>query len=1042
MYEILNMTPNISHFHWLIGQTPVIIEQEPALEEAENAAMIFSGPQFFMALLAGVVLAFAFQLLLTNFGVALGISMVGGSSSSSHDDRDNNSNMGSTIRKVGTALGLATLLSVTIAIFLACFLAVKLSLLISPGLGAIVGLVIWAAFFSVAMWVSSSTVGSFIGSVLSTATAGLQTIVGTATSALKGKAASQQAVNTAEAAAAAVRRELTSTIDPQSWREQLEDYLQTLRPPEMDWRRVRSDIEDILNDPEFQEISDRDRLAQVDRSTLASLISHRTDFSQQEVERLAGVLETTWNSVTRRLPSRRGINEELKDYIRTATPQQLTSGELSQKLDALIDEMRKRREAQQQGGVVSNTLSTGFHSAIGLIMGRTDLSDIDVEKIVSQLGNLKDKASDQAQQIVGQVNASQRRYSILHADIENYLANTYSWEMKPERMRQDFRTVIYDPQADPELVMQELSTWRRSDFARILRDRGVFTVERIEALADIAESIRIEAISVAQTALEREAQLEMLAEVEQYLQNTPPEDFTKEKIELNFKPILQDSNASYDQLTSRLAQIDWMKMESVLDRRLDIEKAQIAPILYDLEQAREEVLTEKRSAQAKAQAKAEEQWYKVQSFLRDTGKAELSPEAIEREIKLILDDPQAGFSALSDRASHFDRDTLVRVLTTRNDLNPDQVRHVVDRVEDAWTTAIYTPKRLTGMAKDRYEQATHAIAQYLRDTGKDELHPEGIKRDLGKLFDDPKMGAKAIRRRVAQMDRDTLVQLLSQRDDLSEDQVNQIIDEVQSNLRSIAKMPQRVARRAQQKTRDFQSAFADYLRSTDRAELSPTGIQRDLELLASDPRLGMTSLQYRLSAFDRDTLVALLSQRHDISDAQAHEIADRVLEVRDRILAPFKMAQERIQAVIDRVLNSLQRYFNGLERPELNYDGIKGDLRTLFDDPEAGFEALRERFAAMDRDTLVALIGSSPNMSKTDADNLIGQIEHTRDRVLQKAERLQRQTQERLAQAKHEAEKQVEYTRKAAASAAWWLFFTALISAGAAAGAGALGVIS
>ncbi len=1032
------MIPDISHFHWLLGQTPMIIERETDFQETQNAALIFSGPQFLVALIAGVVMAFAFQLLLTNFGVALGISVAGGSSSSSSHD-SNNSSMGNTIQKVGMALGLGTLLSVTIAIFGACFLAVQLSLLNDPGLGAIVGLVIWATFFSIAMWVSSSTVGSFIGSVLSTATAGIQAIFGTATSALKGKAASQQAVNTAEAAAAAVRRELTSTIDPQSWREQLEDYLQSLRPPEMDWHNVRNDIEEILNDPEFKEISDRDRLAQVDRSTLASLISHRTDFSQQEIERLSGVLETTWNSVTRRLPSGRNINAELKDYIRTATPQQLTSGELSQKLGALIDEMRKRREAQQQGGMLSKSLSTAFHSGMGLVMGRTDLSDIDVEKIVNQLSSLKDKATDQAQQLVGQVNASQRQYSILHADIENYLANTYSWEMQPERMRQDFRTVIYDPEADPELVMQELSTWRRSDFARILKERGVFTVEKIEKLADIAESIRIEAISVAKTALEREAQLEMLAEVEQYLQNTPPEEFTKEKIELNFKPILKDSNASYEELTNRLAQIDRMKMESVLDRRLDIEKAQIAPILYDLEQAREEVLTEKRSSQAKAQAKTEEQWYKVQSFLRDTGKAELSPEAIDREMKLLLDDPEAGFSALSDRASHFDRDTLVRVLTTRNDLNPDQVGRVVDQIEGAWTTAIYTPKRLTGMAKDRYDKATYAIAQYLRDTGKDELNPEGIKRDLGKLFDDPKIGAKAIRRRVAQMDRDTLVQLLSQRDDLSEDQVYQVIDEVQDNLRSLAKMPQRVAKRAQQKTQDFQGALADYLRSTDRAELSPTGIKRDLELLASDPRLGMTSLQYRLSEFDRNTLVALLSQRHDISETQANEIADRVIEVRDRILAPFKMAQERIEAVIDRVLNSLRRYFDSLERPELNYNGIKGDLRTLFDDPEAGFEALRERFAAMDRDTLVALIGSSPNMSKADADNLIGQIEHTRDRVLQKAERLQRQTQERIEQTKYEAEKQVEYTRKAAASAAWWLFFTAIVSAGAAAGAGALG---
>jgi len=38
---------------------------------------LFSGPQFFVALFAGVLMAFALQLLLTNFSVAFGISSLG-----------------------------------------------------------------------------------------------------------------------------------------------------------------------------------------------------------------------------------------------------------------------------------------------------------------------------------------------------------------------------------------------------------------------------------------------------------------------------------------------------------------------------------------------------------------------------------------------------------------------------------------------------------------------------------------------------------------------------------------------------------------------------------------------------------------------------------------------------------------------------------------------------------------------------------------------------------------------------------------------------
>ncbi|AFY75687.1 hypothetical protein Ple7327_0213 [Pleurocapsa sp. PCC 7327] len=241
--------------------------------------------------------------------------------------------------------------------------------------------------------------------------------------------------------------------------------------------------------------------------------------------------------------------------------------------------------------------------------------------------------------------------------------------------------------------------------------------------------------------------------------------------------------------------------------------------------------------------------------------------------------------------------------------------------------------------------------------------------------------------------------------------------------------------------REFRDAIADYLRSTDREELNPEGIQRDIQLLLHDRRAGVESLKERLAHFDRDTLVALLSQRGDISEAEVNRIIDQIFLVRDRFLIQLQSIQNRIQSIIDGIFLKIRDYLNSLERPELNYEGIKGDLRTLFDDPQAGFEALRDRFSQIDRNTLVAILSSRPDISKEDAQRIIGQIEGTRDRILQKAERLQQQAQLRLEQVKRETQRQMEETRKAAATAAWWLFLTALISAAAAVGGGVAGVI-
>ncbi|MEM9506363.1 MAG: MFS transporter, partial [Cyanobacteria bacterium P01_E01_bin.35] len=255
----------------------LIEEAEPDLEAVQDASFMFNGPQFFAALIAGVVLAFAFQLLFTNLGVAVGISLAGNSSSDSQDDSSDG--LGSTIKKVGMAVGLGTLISVSLALFIASLLAVKLGLFVAPLSGAIVGLVIWATFFALMMFFSSRTIGSLLGSVTSSATSGIQALFGTATTAIGAGAASKQVVNTAEAAASAVRRELGMAIDPISMKENVEDLLYSIKPAGLDVNKIAQDFEALLDDENLQSIVDSDSVKNIDRNTFIELISDRSDIS-------------------------------------------------------------------------------------------------------------------------------------------------------------------------------------------------------------------------------------------------------------------------------------------------------------------------------------------------------------------------------------------------------------------------------------------------------------------------------------------------------------------------------------------------------------------------------------------------------------------------------------------------------------------------------------------------------------------------------------------------------------------------------------------
>ena len=1003
----------------------------------EQAALVFSGPQFFIALIAGVLMAFAFQFLLTNFTLAAGIS-----AGENPLEAEEAETWGSKISEVESKVGAWALVTVNIALFIACFLAVKLTLINSLTLGAITGVVIWSAYFLLLLWVSSTAIGSIVGSVANTAGSGLQGVMAVAGTALAGRAANAQVVNTVEASVAAVRRELSSAVDPTRVRETVQDYVADLQIPKLDLKQIRNDFENLLSGSELRSIADSDVLQNVNRETFVDLISSRTDLSKQDVNRIADQLEGAWQQVLG-LQQQSDPQAKLLNFLQSASPEELTSDQLSNTLGQLVGVgSGKSNGGNGNGGFGEQALQLGVSALVGRVLSRTDLSDVDVEKISRQLQQFKDKATEGAKSLSSKVadRIPGQSLNTIGADVENYLLSSKPWHLNRETIKQEFKGVIYDVEAAPKAVRQQLEQLNRDAFVKVLESRGNFTSDQIADIADQLEGIRQEVLETVQGAESQEQSQDFRSRVENYLRSTGKEELNPEGIERDFTALLDDPEAGIDALRDRFSQFDRDTLMQLLSQREDFSQEEVEQLVGQLESTRDRVLSQAQELQDQAKSKADELRGRVEEYLRNTNKEELNPDAIKQELQTLLDDPQAGLSALRERLSQFDRDTLVQLLNQREDLSEEQINQVIDQFSDVRDRILNAPQELAGNAKEQYEQITNKIAEYLRNTNLDELDPEGIKQDLAKVLDDPKQGALALRERLSHVDRETLVKLFSQREDLSEEQVNQIIDQVQDAIQSIVKAPRRLVSRAKDTVQDVQSNFEEYLRHTNKEELNPEGIQRDLQQLFNDPREGWKSVSDRLSHFDRDTLVALLSQREDISEEDANRIADNIDSVRHQFVEQMQAVQHQVQSVMDSIFGRIRNYLNSLDRPELNYEGIKRDFRKVFDDPEAGFDALRERLGQFDRDTLVALLSSREDISEADANRMIDQIEGVRDNVLSRAERLQEEAQKRVKELKHNAKKQVEETRKAAATAAWWLFGTAITSVAVAAFAGVLAV--
>jgi len=1017
-----------------ISQMPV--EIDVPFDHPDIGGLMFLSPQFFVALIAGVIMAFGFQFLLTNFSIAAKISNWD-QALPDDDDDDESESLGSKVRKIEGLVGGWILVTVNLALFLACFLAVKLTSIASVDGAAIIGVVIWAAYFLTLVWLGSSAVGSMIGSLIKTAFSGVQGVMGTAGAAIGGKMASDQMVNTVEASVAAVRRELSSAVDPESIRDTLQDYVGSLQLPKLDVKEIRGQFEKLLGDVDIKPLAGSDVLKNVNRQTFVDLIKSRTDFSQEEINQVADQLEGVWKQTFGQQQEQKDPNLELIDFLKFAAPDLLKSDELNAKLSQILES----KSGSGSGGM-KRAMQLGVEALVNTVLSRTDLSDLDVEKISGQLQQLTAKGTEQAKSLASKVGdkVPALPFNTAKADVENYLLNTQPWHLNRETIKQEFRDVIYDPEASPGAVLRQLELFNPDYFVGILGRREGFAPEQAAEIAEQLEAVRQEVLEIVQAAAGEEQSQDLRSRIENYLRSTGKEELNPEGIERDFQALLEDRDAGFEALRDRLSQFNRDTLVQLLGQREDFSPEEADQLIGRLESSRDRVISRAQELQEQAKSKAQELRQKVEDYLRNTNKEELNPEAIEREFQTLLNDPEAGFKALRERLSQFDRDTLVQLLSQRQDLSEEQINQTIDRIESVRDNIIHAPQIVADKAKEQYEEITAKIGEYLRNTNLEELDPEGINRDLTKLFENPKEGALAFRERLSQVDRETLVKLLSQREDLSEEQINRTIDRLQDSIRSIVKSPRRLASRAQKTVRDFQGSLENYLRNTDKEALNPEGIKRDLQLLFSEPGMGMQSLGDRLKHFDRDTLVALLSQREDISQEEANRIADQIESVRNQIVEQVQMVQDKLQSTIDGIFAKIRDYLNSLDRPELNYEGIKRDFRKVFDDPQAGFDAIKERLGEFDRGTLVALLSSRSDISETDAHRIVDQIEGARDSVLLRAERLQNEAKKRIKQLKKKTKQQAEDAREAAAAAAWWLFGTALTSVVVSALAGAIAV--
>ncbi|WP_169331920.1 YdcH family protein, partial [Nafulsella turpanensis] len=247
----------------LLMSSPLLANAQVEVAEVAVNPFIENGPGFFIAVVAGVLLAIGFQALLTTLSVASGISAIGNirkkahqSSSKHKDNQSHSSDSTPVIKKVSSAFGVWTMITVSLSLFFASLLAVKLSFVGANFVGLTLGLVIWAAFFTTVLYLEMKTVSSLIGGLFSMVMSGFRQsasmLSGVFSSSEESKAKSVAKVSAHENARA-MRKELRKLFNRNDLDKKIDDYVTRLSPQDLDVKRIKKELKDLLTDIEVKE---------------------------------------------------------------------------------------------------------------------------------------------------------------------------------------------------------------------------------------------------------------------------------------------------------------------------------------------------------------------------------------------------------------------------------------------------------------------------------------------------------------------------------------------------------------------------------------------------------------------------------------------------------------------------------------------------------------------------------------------------------------------------------------------------------------------
>lgn len=541
------MKKNISKFLGiglvgLMASTPSLAQLNGPIDDLSTNVFNFT-PQFLVCIIAGVIIALGFQLVLTILSVASGVTLVGNlekkqkssvssSKSSTHDKNETPLGV-----KISSGMGIWNVITVSISLFFASLFAVKLSLIPSNAIGVTLGLVIWALFFMVMMYLEVKSISYLLGGIINLALKGIRTAA-SGVNKLFSSSVETKYTRVAENTVGAIRNEITHALNKSHIDEKIGKYLKKLEPKELDYTKIRKEIEQLLSDVEIKQ-HEKDQLG-FEKDTFIKLAESHPHLAKDKstVMRLAEifveVVGTTYlvnkgkdklfDAIEKFTPASGEDIQKFKDkignYLKSSKKESLSFDNIKSDFEKIIRDPVSSKEVIKRRVKMMDKATV-----VSFLTQRSDLNKDEADKVLGYVEKAIDfvrgkvATGTSTPESVSQTYIVETDVSVPvdhrlepHHDptfkekvedkIRNYLASFGRDEFDYDKIKADFQHIFHDPSSTYSILKTRLDQYDRDSIVALLSSRDYVSPDKAERIAD-------KIVDAKNTVLEKSEKVEM-----------------------------------------------------------------------------------------------------------------------------------------------------------------------------------------------------------------------------------------------------------------------------------------------------------------------------------------------------------------------------------------------------------------------------------------------------------------------------------------------------------------------------------------------------